>query len=338
MSSATRHFHFALLFFILFIMTSCRDEKQTAVEAIVKYNLYTGPHEGLSTEISPQWKSYEILRDKCTEQELVDLSNHLHPIVRCYAFDALAERCSPRAYEVLLQHLSDTASFEAVYGCMSDIDNVTDNLLYEVGYDGSKPTHYSLTNEQYNFLDSVLLFRDEIKEKSSFGSLKHFTRRYSLERLKPRPVFYDRIKELAKSGVHEALPLLAKYQNPADTSIFKKILMDDEFSDNGRIQIIYVRKAISFFPHPAFFPVLSKLLMDEVGTNGISDDLESFPLYLALAHYPTKETRALFQRALEISGDEYEQRAGFIYKALKRYPSKVLDGVVKKGDFRDLGE
>jgi hypothetical protein len=83
------------------------------------------------------------------------------------------------------------------------------------------------------------------------------------------------------------------------------------------------------FPHPSFFPILKKLLLDEIGTNSISDDFESFPLYLALVQYPSKDTKALFETALKNSGDEFDRRSESIYYAVRRYPSPMLDSVVK---------
>jgi len=148
-----------------------------------------------------------------------------------------------------------------------------------------------------------------------------------LKRLNPEPRFHNRIREIANAGVNEALPLLAKYRDPADTAIFINLLKNDEFSNAGRIRTIYVREAIRYFPHPAFYPILKELLMAEIGTNAISDEYESLPLYEALVQYPTKETRELLEKALKMSKEEYRTRSRYIYIALKTNPSKVFDGL-----------
>jgi len=67
--------------------------------------------------------------------------------------------------------------------------------------------------------------------------------------------------------------------------------------------------------------------MAEVGTNAISDEYESLPLYEALVQYPTIETRELLEKALKMSKDEYHTRSRYIYLALKEKPSKVFDGL-----------
>jgi len=229
-----------------------------------------------------------------------------------------------------MDHLSDTTEFERFYGCLDGTDRITDNFLDAVGYDKESSTKFNLTEEQVNYIDSVLLFREEIKMKSFLSGIELRTRRYMLERLKPIPHFYNRIREIAKKGVYEALPLLAKYKNPADTSIFIGYLLDDEFSNRGRTMTIYVREAIKYFPHPSFYPILKKQLIHEVGTNAIWDEIECYPLYVALAQYPNKETRQLFEQVIRDSPEgEIRERSKFVYYAIKTQPNKVFDGIVK---------
>jgi hypothetical protein len=120
---------------------------------------------------------------------------------------------------------------------------------------------------------------------------------------------------------------LAKYKDPADTSIFLNLLRNDEFSDAGRNRTFYIRKAIRYFPRSSFYPVLKNLLMAEVGTSAISDEFESLPLYEALVQYPTRETRELLEKGLKMSKDEFPTRSGYIYLAIKEKPSKVFDGL-----------
>lgn len=315
---------------LCFAFTCCKSEKQSMVDSIIKYGVYEGMYIGHSDSISPQWRNYQALTQEFKEEELVELSNHRNPIVRCLAFKALTESCSPKAYNVLLQHLFDTTEFDRRNGCEADEDRVTDNFLDEVGYDRTTPTKYTLIEQQFNYIDSVLLFGDEIKKRSVLSTTEHRSRGYLLKRVKPLPQFYNRIKDIAKAGVFEALPALAKYQNPLDTSIFISFLLNDEFSSRGRLMAIYVREAVKHFPHPSFYPILKKQLLEEVGRNAIWDSYACYPLYEALAQYPTPETRALFERAIESSPEgEVSERSKFVYYAVKSNPSKVFDGLVK---------
>ncbi len=312
-----------------FCFTGCEDGKKSVVDSMIKYGVYEGLYLGPTDKISPQWKNYKTLIQKFSENEIAELCDHKNPIVRCYAFKALAEICSPKVYDMLLKHLSDTVEFDRLYGCIGDKDRVTDNFLDQVGYDKRTPSKFNLTEEQYNHVDSILLFRNEIKRRSWVGSIEYRSRRYMLQRTKPLPQFYDRIREIVTDGVFEALPLLAQYRNPNDTTIFKILLLDNEFSNRGRTLKNYVRNSIKHFPHSSFYPILKAQLIAEIGTIDISDDYESFPLYLALVQYPTKNTRELFDAALAKSGDEYHQRSRFIYRAVQRYPSQIFEGVVK---------
>ena len=250
-----------LVFVFVSFLIGCKNEKDRVVDSIIKYGAFEGMYLGPTDSISPQWRNFEALTQKFSEQELLALCEHKNPIVRCYAFKALTELCSPQTYGVLLKHLSDTIEFDRNYGCIADHDRVTDNFLEQVGFDRRTPTKYTLSQEQYHYVDSVLLFRDEIKQRSWLGSIEYRSRRYVLERLKPLPHLYNRIRELATAGVHEALPLLAEYRNPADTTIFISLLRNDEFSNVGRNRTIYVRESIRHFPHPSFYPVLKDLLI-----------------------------------------------------------------------------
>jgi hypothetical protein len=316
-----------LLFSFSYLLIGCKNEKEIIVDSIIKYGAFEGMYRGPTNIISPQWRNFEALTQEFSEQELVVLCEHKNPIVRCYAFKALAEICSPQVYGVLLNHLSDTVEFDRNYGCIADKDRVTDNFLDQVGYDRQGVTKYTLSQEQYHYIDSILLFREEIKQRSLFGSIEYRSRRYMLERLKPLQHLHNRIKDLVNAGVNEALPVLAQYRDAADTAIFIGLLRNDEFSNVRRNRTIYVRESIKHFPHPSFYPILIELLMEEVGTNAISKEYESYLLYAALVQYPTKETRKALETALKMSEKERLMRSRNIYFALKKTPSKVFEGL-----------
>jgi hypothetical protein len=278
---------------------------------------------------SRQLLFFDAFSKKYSEKELIELTDHPSPIIRCYSFKALVNQSSPQIFNLLVRHLRDTTYFLRFVACLSDDGYVTDHYLEQVGYAGLRQhtSNFQLTEEESKIVDSIVLFGDEIKKRSHLGSIKYYTRRYALKRLNPEPRFHDRIREIAIAGVNEALPLLAKYKDPADTAIFINLLRNDEFSNAGRNRTIYVREAIRYFPHPSFYPVLKDLLMAEVGTNAISDEYESLPLYKALVQYPTRETRELLEKALKMSKDEYHTRSRYIYLALKEKPSKIFDGL-----------
>lgn len=314
--------------FIFFACGQNKIPKQAVINSIIQRDVYEDMYESFSYQITTQWKNYEALRREFSEKELIELCGHKNPIVRSYAFKALTEKGSSKVYNTLLQHLSDTASFVRHYGCFIEEDRVTDNFLYEVGYGINSSSKFKLTEQQYEYIDSILLFREEITQKTWNGSMKYNSRSYMLERLKPLPKFYKRLKEIVNDSVYKALSLLAQYKEPSDTLIFKKLLSDDEFSNRGRLLKHYVRNSIKYFAHPCFYSILKEQLLSEVGTNAISDDFESFPLYIALVQYPTDETKKLFEKVLQESGDEYEKRLSFISKAVQQYPSRVFDDFI----------
>ena len=328
---------------IILATTSCRNgsvetknrfkniSKAALVDSITKFGAYEGQYEGSTGDITEQWRYFEEFAKRYSEQELTALCKHQNPLIRCFAFHALADHRSSKVFDILLDHLSDTTEFERFYGCIGGSDRVTDNFLDAVGYDNETPRKPNLTEEQFNYVDSVILFRDEILIRSGLADIEYRSRRYVLERMKPVPHFYERIREIVNAGVYEALPILAKYKNPADTSIFINALLYSERGNKRRIMSIYVRKALRHFPHPSFYPILKKQLIKEIGTNAIWDEIESYPLYVALAQYPTRETRKLFEQAIiESPEGEVGARSTFIYNAVKMDTTKIFVGMVKE--------
>ena len=304
--------------------------KKALSDSIIKSNVYEGPYESLTGDTTEQWHYFLEFSKRYSESELIQLCNHPNALLRCFAFQALADHCSNKVYDILIEHLSDTAEFERYYGCSGGSDRVVDNFLEVVGYNHDYPVKFNLTQEQTNYVDSVLLFRDEIKMKSYFGGTELRSGYSLLNRLEPFPQFYNRIRALAVAGVYEALPVLAKYKNPADTSIFISYLLDDEFSNRGRTMRINVLEALKYFPHPSFYPILKKQLIMEVGTNAIWDTPESYPLYEALAQYRNKETRKLFEQVIRDSPQrEIRVRSMFIYNAVRKDSTKIFDGLVE---------
>ena len=211
-----------LLILVCNLNSACYNSHNKIINSIIKDRIYEGSKNPFNS---------------FPEKELERLANHENPIVRCYAFKALTSICSNKVFDILLNHLDDTTKFERAYGDgfgYEDIlgeDRVTDNFLDKVGYDKNQPSLFSFSEQQYDRIDSILLNSDEIKQRS-YGSIVYRSRRYLLEHIKPLPAYYHRIQELVQNNVYEALPTLAKYQRENDTSLFKNLLLNNEFSND----------------------------------------------------------------------------------------------------------
>ena len=158
---------------------------------------------GLTGDSSLQWARYETLLAKSSETELLHLCDNESPVVRSYAFQGLVEKKSSKIFDVLTKHIHDTSEFDRTMGCMVDPCYVSDFYLEQVGYfpyDSS--SSYRITTQQREFLDSLMLYGDEIMvRKSNYNQLKFWSRQYMLEHLTHKDSYYNRLREIVSAGV-----------------------------------------------------------------------------------------------------------------------------------------
>jgi hypothetical protein len=119
------HFAFILSAFIqlLLVQNSAlgqEDTKDTQLNSIVRL-LSNGSLEGAQigmmghgAHTSEQYTRFRYLSDSASTDELAQLTNHSSPVVRCYAFDALAMRCYPKVLPLAQSHFNDTIKVERI--------------------------------------------------------------------------------------------------------------------------------------------------------------------------------------------------------------------------------
>src|SRR5688572_7417493 len=112
------------------------------VKDIAKTNVLMGSAVGIAAERPRQWDRYEVLRSKATHKELLALTNDTNAVVRCYAFQALAERKINNLFPVILRHLSDTATVHTLYGCLGGSQKVGDFFLETIAQRDSNLKSY----------------------------------------------------------------------------------------------------------------------------------------------------------------------------------------------------
>ena len=108
---------------------------------------------------SKQWKRYEQLKKIATMDQMVALTKHENPAVRCYAFQSLANKKSDQVFPILLSHLQDTAFVFARNGCFTGNVHVRDYFIAVV-----LPKHmefmqldaYNLSKKERKIVDSLL--------------------------------------------------------------------------------------------------------------------------------------------------------------------------------------
>jgi hypothetical protein len=127
------------------------------VNAIAKGNSVESSHIGYGGVPSKQWERYEQLKNKATDAELVTLTDHRNPAVRCYAFQALAAKQSDQTFKVLLKHLNDASVVSTQSGCIVMDQLVGDYFADVVNPDYAEDGVYKLHKKEREILDSILL-------------------------------------------------------------------------------------------------------------------------------------------------------------------------------------
>ena len=94
-----------------------------------KYDKVTGARVGKGAFKSDQYKLYEKLKRKASENELYELTNHKSPVVRAYALTGLAEMNSPKTLDVLMKNQNDTTAIDQQFGCIGAHTTVIGYML-----------------------------------------------------------------------------------------------------------------------------------------------------------------------------------------------------------------
>ncbi|MCG2615381.1 hypothetical protein LZZ85_13860 [Terrimonas sp. NA20] len=319
----TRNF---LSIFILTCIISCSNKtavQDGVVSRIADYNIFEYEVTGLVEDSSEQWKRYDSLLAGVTEEYLVKLCDHRSPVIRAYAFSGLIRKKSSHIFRVLREHIHDTASFTMVTGCFSNAWSVTDFYLQNVGYYYKDSSSYRIDPEQRAFLDSLMLFGNEITlRRENYNAPLLHSRAYMLEHIPHTPSYYKRLREIVTAGVIEALPALAKFHNEDDVPLIKKV-----YEIDGSIGNSFVFKAITNFPHPDLFPIVEQ----EIENSLLHDDYSGtspYPYYQALVQYKTQRTRELLVKAISRTEREDQQRlVRNIRYLLKENPDKIFEGL-----------
>lgn len=311
-----------LSFAVVIILLACKGKQERSssdtfsmralVADIAKENVLMGAAVGIDGRRPEQWSRFEVLRAKATDQELIALTDDTNAVVRCYAFQALAEKNYVDVYPIVICHLSDTATVHTVNGCLSGSKKAGDFMLDEVystcGQDGNR----HLNSNQRAVVDSLLIY----------GNNNRLDKRNTvLSRIEPLKRYYIGVRQLATvENNKDAIVALSKYRKRDDIPIIKEFL-----NDPGSQKLGFA--AIKNFPDPSFYPYLEKALKDKIKNDNGSDVQE---LYYAIVQYKNKASRELLKLALSEAKDmQYIYHSDWLSQALREYPAPIYEGLVK---------
>jgi hypothetical protein len=127
------------------------------VNSIEKGNGVESSHLGKGGIPSKQWAKYEKLKKVATNDQLIALTDHKNPAVRCYAFQALASKRSDKIFPILLKHLNDTSRVSIQRTCVLMTQYVGDYFVDLVTPNSFEVDICKLNQTERKTLDSILL-------------------------------------------------------------------------------------------------------------------------------------------------------------------------------------
>lgn len=286
--------------------------------AISKLDRVSGSAVSIDGHRPEQYDNFELLQREASVPELITLTYHPSPVVRCYSFWALHNQQYDDLFTVLLDHISDTATTETQFGCIVGREKVADFMINLM-----TPTPYKrevtvFNKDQLSILDSILIHEpNELWATSA-----------ALMRAQPTEELYPRIRELVLTGQNQtALLVLAGYQKEEDVD-----LILNNTSPSARIgsDFYYTYQAIAIFPHPNFFPFLSQHLQETFEKTHYNSGWSE--LYGAIAIYKDSSALHSFEQAFENTKGSRIRRyhMQFLFSALMEHHSPIYDPLLWK--------
>ncbi len=152
-------------FLLLLCSSSYAQDVSTPIQMLVdkmeKINMYMSSAVGYAGMKPEQWEHYEELKKKATDEELIILTDYRNSAVKCYAFQALAERKHPKTFDILLLHLNDKETVSIVQGCIGGYQTVGEFFLEVVTPKFISLSAYKLNEYQQYKVDSLLRFDEK---------------------------------------------------------------------------------------------------------------------------------------------------------------------------------
>ncbi|MBN2704293.1 MAG: hypothetical protein JXR23_08785 [Pontiellaceae bacterium] len=296
------------------------------VDNIVEVNVLMHSAVGVAGGRPQQYDNFVLLKSVASRDELIRLTDHFNPVVRCYAFWALISDPSVDLYPLVLAHISDSELFETFSGCIRSGERVGDFFIDAASWEEAA---VKLTTEQLDELDHLLITTpNDLSAKNS-----------AIGKLEPTEEVYPRILELVTEETNQtALVVLAKYRKQKDIPVILNFPAEEYNS--------YVYAAISTFPDEAFWPLLESRLKEAFSKTLHCNEWAG--LYKAIAAYKNDQAVELLWRPLTEVNDrsmrEYHLRylCGALSENLCPLYEELLwrlweeEGLISLGAFRYL--
>ncbi|WP_109700387.1 hypothetical protein [Chitinophaga deserti] len=276
------------------------------ISAIEKVNVLKGPVIGDGGERPMQYENFELLEKAATQKELITLTDHPNPTVRCYAFWALNNRGDVKLLPIVLKHFNDTAIVKMHFGCIGSYNKVGDYFVESIRPVYRRDDTLRLKPEEYAYLDSMLLFTPN----------ELFSIRRAILTAPMNEKTYNRVREVVvNENNQDALEKLASFKRVADIPL---IFSHKRKRDNGS-EVCLNYYAISEFPHPDFLPELNSAVKSAVGKDRLASEWKG--LYNAIASYKNDASLKLLKIPFTKSMDEdiRKYHINFVFDAVSTH-------------------
>ncbi|MBW6484075.1 MAG: hypothetical protein K0B10_13570 [Vicingaceae bacterium] len=296
-------FIFILIFSTLFSFSQQsekdRQEITTIIDSIASLNEYHSSRVGYGGFESKQWKRFLRLKEIATIEELKELNFHINPIVRLYAFEALAEKDS-NIFDLLLIHIQEKDRVTFFNSGTKWPIYISDLMILIVENSYLNNSTIKLNEIQLNKIDSVLLFTPNVLSAR---------KNRNLIELPISDKYYDRIRQIViEENNSRGLVALARFNKEEDVKLISDFLMNQKID-------YYCLMSIREFPHKAFYSILESVWNKTIDTYEGDNFIRI--LCQAVAQYDNIE---LFNKAFEIKKRYYRKKMlKYVYLAITKY-------------------
>lgn len=295
-----------------FDKTKISTQTKTVVAKIEKENMLMGSAVGNGGVRPKQFDNFTELQKVATKIELQELTNHPNGVVRCYSFWALTYDTSIDLLPILIKHISDDEKVSTMFGCIVSDEKVGDFFINLATPNYVDINSKKLGSSQFTIIDSILIYTPN----------NLYAKQEAISRARLTDRFYARARDLViKDKNQEALVTLAKYQKEQDIPLILKNKIGNN-SDDG---YFFTYRAISEFPHPSFFSLLEKNLMQTLNDDHYSTEWRE--LYKAIASYKSNNALALLKIPFTQVKHENikEYHIDFIFGAVQDFYTPIYD-------------
>lgn len=271
---------------IVILIISCKRNNSKYPYAIKDFSRELIPY--LETTVTHGYVGYDTSKNYvekyATDKELNKLSYSEHPVLRAMALRTLLDRKKGDHYNLIISHLSDTATISVDQGEWGiNYTTVADDMI--------ENAYWNTLEDREKIIDEVLSKHNDLKSAYKI-----------LARIGPKEKYYRFIREMAVRNKwnyenENALYALSKFKKKEDVALIKKELREKFYYFRN-----YSLDIMREFQDTAFLNILDewgkrRFVKNFCNEERYSDQSEAF--VKALAVYQNKRVADIFSRILK---------------------------------------